>query len=75
MRAKFKITKNIIEHKKTGSFIKALSKEDGQKGDGTNPAVLVLDEYHQQPTTEFYDLGLGANAKENLLMIITTAGR
>ena len=41
MRAKFKITKNIIEHKKTGSFIKALSKEDGQKGDGTNPAVLV----------------------------------
>ena len=74
LRAKFKITKNIIEHKKTGSFIKALSKEDGQKGDGTNPAVLVLDEYHQQPTTEFYDLGLGANAKENLLMIITTAG-
>lgn len=74
LRAKFKITKNIIEHKKTSSFIKALSKEDGQKGDGTNPAVLVLDEYHQQPTTEFYDLGLGANAKENLLMIITTAG-
>ena len=74
LRSKFKITQAIIEHRKTGSFIKALTKEDGQKGDGTNPAVLVLDEYHQQPTTEFYDLGLGANAKENLLMIITTAG-
>ena len=35
---------------------------------------LILDEYHQHPTTEFYDLGLGANTKEPLLMIITTAG-
>ena len=71
---KFKLTNNEIKHIKTGSFIKALSKEDGRKGDGTNPAVLVLDEYHQHQTTEFYDLALGANAKENLLMIITTAG-
>ena len=36
--------------------------------------MLVLDEYHQHATTEFYDLGLGANTKESLLMIITTAG-
>lgn len=71
---KFKITNTEIRHIKTGSFLKPLSKEDGKKGDGTNPAALVLDEYHQHTTTEFYDLGLGANAKENLLMIITTAG-
>lgn len=74
LRSKFKITNTDIKHIKTGSFIKALCKEDGRKGDGTNPALLVLDEYHQHATTEFYDLGLGSNNKEPLLMIITTAG-
>lgn len=74
LRSKFKITRDLIEHRKTGSFLKALCKEDGQKGDGTNPAGLIIDEYHQHATTEFYDLGLGANTKESLLMIITTAG-
>lgn len=34
-----------------------------------------MDEYHQHPTTDFYDLGLGAATKEPLLMIITTAGK
>lgn len=74
LRKKFKLTRDLIEHIRTGSFIKALCKEDGQKGDGTNPAGLILDEYHQHQTTEFYDLGLGSNSKESLLMIITTAG-
>lgn len=74
LRSKFKLTTQKIIHVKTGSFIKPLCKEDGQKGDGTNPALLVLDEYHQHATTEFYDLGLGSNTKEPLLMIITTAG-
>jgi len=74
LREKFDVTKVMITHTKTGSFIKPLSKEDGKSGDGTNPAALIVDEYHQHPTTEFYDLGLGANTKEPLLMIITTAG-
>lgn len=74
LRKKFDVTKVMITHTKTGSFIKPLSKEDGKSGDGTNPAALIVDEYHQHPTTEFYDLGLGANTKEPLLMIITTAG-
>ncbi len=74
LRKKFKVTRDSIVHIKSGSFIQALSKEDGKSGDGTNPAVLILDEYHQHPTTEFYDLGLGGNTKETLLMIITTAG-
>ena len=69
LRKKFDVTKVMITHKKTGSFIKPLSKEDGKSGDGTNPAALIVDEYHQHPTTEFYDLGLGANTKEPLLMI------
>ena len=71
---KFKITRDKIIHIKTNSFLAPLSKQDGKNGDGTNPAVLVLDEYHQHPTTEFYDLGLGSNSKEPLLFIITTAG-
>ncbi len=74
LRPKYKITRDAITHIKTGSFIKALSAEDGRKADGTNPAGLILDEYHQHQTTEFYDLGLGSNTKEPLLMIITTAG-
>lgn len=74
LRNKFKITRDMVTHIKTGSYIKALCKEDGRKGDGTNPAGLILDEYHQHQTTEFYDLGLGSNTKESLLMIITTAG-
>jgi len=74
LKCKFKITKDRIVHRKTRSYLEPLNKEDGKKGDGTNPAILVIDEYHQHPTTEFYDLGLGSNTKESLLMIITTAG-
>lgn len=75
LRSKFNITKKKITHIKTGSFLKALNKEDGKKGDGSNPAILVLDEYHQHETTEFYELSYGSNTKESLLMIITTAGK
>ena len=75
LRKKFKITRNAIIHIKTGSFLKALSKDDGQNGDGSNPALLILDEYHQHPNTDFYDLGLGGNTQQALLMIITTAGK
>ena len=74
LKSKFKITRDKIVHIKTGSFTKALSKEDKKSGDGTNINLLVLDEYHQHDTTEFYDLFQGANSKESLLMIITTAG-
>ena len=75
IRTKFNFKRDEIVHIKTGSFIKALSKDDGKTGDGTNPAQLILDEYHQHPTTEFYDLGLGSNTKEPMLTIITAAGR
>ena len=75
LRTKFRFKRDRIEHTKTGSFMKPLSKEDGKSGDGTNPALLVLDEYHQHPTTDFYDLALGSNTKEPMLSIITTAGK
>ena len=75
IRSKFNFNRDQIEHIKTGSFMKALSKEDGRSGDGTNPALLIIDEYHQHPTTDFYDLALGSNTKEPLVSIITTAGK
>ena len=74
LQVAFRVTRDSITHALTGSRLKPLSKDDGKTGDGTNPAILILDEYHQHKTTEFYDLGLGANTKEPLLMIITTAG-
>lgn len=74
LQVAFRVTRDSITHALTGSALKPLSKDDGKTGDGTNPAILILDEYHQHKTTEFYDLGLGANTKEPLLMIITTAG-
>lgn len=75
LRSKFRFKRDQIEHLKTGSFMKPLSKEDGRSGDGTNPALLIIDEYHQHPTTDFYDLALGSNTKEPLTSIITTAGK
>lgn len=74
LQTAFRVTRDSITHPLTGSVLKPLSKEDGKTGDGTNPAILICDEYHQHKTTEFYDLGLGSNTKEPLLMIITTAG-
>lgn len=72
---KFKITHDRITHIKSESFLEPLNKQDGKEGDGTNPACLVLDEYHQHPNTDFYDLGLGGNAGQSLVIIITTAGK
>lgn len=74
LRTKFKVRRDSIEHIATGSTMKPLSKDDRKEGDGSNPALLTLDEYHQHPTTEFYDLGLGSQTIEPLLNIITTAG-
>lgn len=73
---RFSRLRTEIIHKKTGSFFRPLSKEDGQKGDGTNPQCFLIDEYHQHPTSEFYDLAVsGMKARrEPLLLIITTAG-
>ena len=75
LAAKFTVNKTEIIHRNSASIMKPLSKDDGKSGDGSNPALLVIDEYHQHPTTEFYDLGLGGNTKEPLVMIITTAGK
>lgn len=75
LATKFKCTRDYILHIKTGSTMIPLSKEDGQKNDGGNMALFILDEYHQHSTDDFYTMAsYGQNTKESLLMIITTAG-
>ena len=53
-----------------------LSKDDKKTGDGANPQFMILDEYHLQETTEYYDLGTSGmkTRLQPLLSIITTAG-
>jgi len=73
---KWKEAYHRIEHLKTGSFCRAMSKEDKKTGDGLNPQCACIDEYHAHPTTEIYDIidsGMAARP-EPLLGIITTAG-
>lgn len=43
LRPKFQINRSEIRYPDTGSYLKMLSKDDGKNGDGSNPAVLVLD--------------------------------
>ena len=74
LQEKFRVTRDTIRHIRSGSEMRPLSKDDGKTGDGSNPALLVIDEYHQHKTTEFYDLALGSETKEPLVQIITTAG-
>ena len=74
LQPKFRVTKAEIRHTRSGSFLKTLSKDDKKTGDGTNIAVLCVDEYHQHPTDEYLNLFLGANSKDPTLIIITTAG-
>jgi phage terminase large subunit-like protein len=76
LKGKYKIAYGQIVHKKTGSIMEALSKEDGKKGDGYNPQCGIIDEYHAHETSEMYDIidsGMVARPQP-LLMIITTAG-
>ena len=53
-----------------------MSKEARKTGDGKNPSVGIVDEYHAHETSEIYDVlasGMVAR-KEPLMFIITTAG-
>lgn len=75
LKRKFRVTRNEISYVGNGSYIKMLSKDDSKNGDGSNPAGMILDEYHEHPNTDYYDLFMGSNSKESLLMIITTAGK
>lgn len=76
IKGKWKDSYGKITFKKDGSFIQPLSREARNTGDGTNPSVGIIDEYHAHKTSEIYDvIESGMVAREEPLMIaITTAG-
>lgn len=76
LRGKFSDSYGRIKHLKSGSIIQPLSKESRKTGDGKNPSLAVIDEYHVHETSEIYDvLVSGMVARANpLIVIITTAG-
>lgn len=73
---KWKEAYGKIEIYKNGSIIVPLSRETRKTGDGKNPSVGIVDEYHIHETSEIYDVlqsGMVAR-KEPLMVVITTAG-
>lgn len=76
LEGKYKDAYGKITHLRSGSIIVPLSKEAKKTGDGTNPSIGIVDEYHAHDTSEIYDvIDSGMGARENTLMfIITTAG-
>ncbi|MFF5993704.1 terminase TerL endonuclease subunit [Lysinibacillus sp. KU-BSD001] len=73
---KWKEAYGKIEVFKNGSVIVPLSRETRKTGDGKNPSVGIVDEYHNHLTSEIYDVlqsGMVAR-KEPLMFVITTAG-
>lgn len=72
---KFDIQKDIIFHKKSGTFIEALSSEAKTKH-GPRPDRIFFDELHVQPNRELYDTMTKALFKKanSQCYMITTAG-
>lgn len=76
LKGKWREAYRKIDHIKSNSILKPLSKEDKKSGDGLNPQCGIIDEYHAHLTSEILDVvdsGMGAR-QEPLLGIVTTAG-
>ncbi|USK78966.1 terminase large subunit [Peribacillus frigoritolerans] len=76
LEGRFSDSYHQITHLKSGSFIKALSREARKFGDGTSPSFVILDEFHNHETDEILNvLTSGMVARANATaVIITTAG-
>ncbi|WAH38610.1 terminase large subunit [Alicyclobacillus dauci] len=76
LKGKYTDSYGKITHLKSGSVIQPLSKEARKTGDGKNPSIAVIDEFHVHETSEIYDVLIsGMVARKNpLIVIITTAG-
>ena len=76
LKGKYTTSYGHITHKRSGSIIQPLSREAKNTGDGSNPTLGIIDEYHCHKTSEIYDVvysGMVARA-EPLMVIITTPG-
>lgn len=76
LKGKFEDSYGRLTVKKNGSVMKALSREDGKRGDGLMASLAILDETHAMETSELYDvLHSGMIGRENPLTVaISTAG-
>jgi len=76
LKDKFITRYGIIEHPKSNSCFYKLSKDDKKSGDGSNPQCGILEEYHQHPTDEYYNLFSSGmkTRKQPIMPTITTAG-
>lgn len=76
LEGRWKESYGKIQVFKNSSVIVPLSRETRKTGDGKNPSLGVVDEYHAHKTSEIYDVidsGMVAR-KEPLMVVITTAG-
>jgi phage terminase large subunit-like protein len=76
LQGSYKDSYGKVTRLKTNSIIQPLSKEARKLGDGKNPSVGIVDEYHAHETSEIYDvLVSGMVARRSpLMVVITTAG-
>ncbi|WIF95131.1 terminase large subunit [Caminicella sporogenes] len=76
IKKRLKITNKNIRHEISNSFMEPMSKEAGKTGDGLNPQMAIIDEYHAHPTSAMYDVMVSGMAArpEPIIVIITTAG-
>ncbi|MCY8539721.1 terminase large subunit [Bacillus haynesii] len=76
LEGKYTSANGRVKKYKTNSIIQPLSREARKLGDGKNPSLGIVDEYHAHETSEIYDvLDSGMVARRSPLMaIITTAG-
>jgi phage terminase large subunit-like protein len=72
---RLKIRNYAMSHKDRGGRMRALSKDTKNK-DGLNPSGAIIDEYHEHPTSQIYDVLWSAwgQRAQALMTIITTAG-
>jgi len=76
LKGSYKDSYGKVTRLRTNSIIQPLSKETRKLGDGKNPSVGIVDEYHAHETSEIYDVILSGMVarKSPLMVVITTAG-
>ncbi|MFP5180144.1 terminase large subunit [Bacillus altitudinis] len=76
LEGKYTDANGQVTKRATNSIIKPLSREARKVGDGKNPSLGIVDEYHAHETSEIYDVIYGGMVarRSPLMIIITTAG-
>lgn len=72
---RLKFLNNTVKHRTRGGEMRPFSKDTHNKN-GAAPCLWEIDEYHEHPTSAFYDIGESSQGKraQDLLDVISTAG-